>query len=200
LLELVKQDPELAAVRKSTYIYIRPRILRCHAHPGNYASTPAFEIRRGPPPEDRDFLRIKFKHGTNDNFQTYHAFSHKADIPVTEFIYKIEVSSSVTGLPALHSLTSPCTAELPPSLHRGNGPPPASAPLATTTHTSTSAPKVPTQPSSLLALPNDTQHPNDNDIVVPIYTRHPDTVTAYRVHVLVLNKILFFDPFDVHSS
>jgi lysosomal acid phosphatase len=71
LLELVKQDPELAAIP-------------------NYASALAFEIRRGPPPEDRDFLRIKFKNGTNDNFQTYHAFGHKADVPVTEFIYRIE--------------------------------------------------------------------------------------------------------------
>lgn len=71
LLELVKQHPGLAGIP-------------------NYASAIAFEIRRGPPPEDRDFLRIKFKNGTNDNFQTYHAFGHKADIPVTEFIYRIE--------------------------------------------------------------------------------------------------------------
>ncbi|KAH7883447.1 histidine phosphatase superfamily [Phlebopus sp. FC_14] len=71
MLEIVNENPELAAIP-------------------NYASALAFELRRGPPPEDRDFLRIKFKNGTNDNFQTYHVFGHKADIPVTEFIYRIE--------------------------------------------------------------------------------------------------------------
>lgn len=70
MLELVKKNPELASIP-------------------DFASALAFEIRRGPPPEQRDFLRIKFKNGT-DNFQTYHAFGHQADIPVTEFIYRIE--------------------------------------------------------------------------------------------------------------
>ncbi|KAG2352179.1 hypothetical protein BDR07DRAFT_1438993 [Suillus spraguei] len=55
-----------------------------------YASALAFELRRGPPPEDRDFIRIKFKNGTNGPFETYHAFGHKYDIPATEFIYRIE--------------------------------------------------------------------------------------------------------------
>ncbi|KAF8132042.1 histidine phosphatase superfamily [Boletus edulis] len=70
MLELIKEDPELAGIP-------------------NYASALAFELLRGPPPEDRDFVRIKFKNGT-DNFQIYHAFGHKADIPLTEFIYRIE--------------------------------------------------------------------------------------------------------------
>ncbi|KAG6382080.1 hypothetical protein JVT61DRAFT_718 [Boletus reticuloceps] len=35
-----------------------------------------------------------FKNGT-DNFQIYHAFGHKADIPLTEFIYRIEVGHSL---------------------------------------------------------------------------------------------------------
>lgn len=68
------------------------RALTSGAWTANYASAVAFELRRGPPPEDRDFLRIKFKNGTTDNFQTYHAFGHKTDIPVTEFIYRIEAS------------------------------------------------------------------------------------------------------------
>ncbi|KAG9312255.1 histidine phosphatase superfamily [Chiua virens] len=71
MLELAKHNPELAAIP-------------------NYASALAFELRRGPPPEDRDFVKIKFKNGSSDNFQTYHAFGHKADIPVTEFIYRLE--------------------------------------------------------------------------------------------------------------
>ncbi|KAN0081472.1 Histidine phosphatase superfamily [Tylopilus felleus] len=71
MLELVKANPDLASIP-------------------NFSSAFAIELRRGPPPEDRDFVRIKFKNGTSDNFQTYHAFGHKADIPLTEFIYRIE--------------------------------------------------------------------------------------------------------------
>ncbi|KAG2362446.1 histidine phosphatase superfamily [Suillus spraguei] len=71
MLEMTKENPELAAFP-------------------NYASALAFELRRGPPPEDRDFIRIKFKNGTNGPFETYHAFGHKYDIAATEFIYRIE--------------------------------------------------------------------------------------------------------------
>jgi hypothetical protein len=59
----------------------------------NYASALAFELRRGPAPEDRDFIRIKFKNGTNGDFETHHAFGHKSDIAATEFIYRIEVGT-----------------------------------------------------------------------------------------------------------
>jgi len=55
----------------------------------DYASALVIELRRGAPPEDRDFLRFKFKNGTK-GFETLHAFGHKADIPLTEFIYKTE--------------------------------------------------------------------------------------------------------------
>ncbi|KAG2361210.1 histidine phosphatase superfamily [Suillus spraguei] len=71
MLEMTKENPELAAFP-------------------NYASALAFELCRGPPPEDRDFIRIKFKNGTNGPFETYHAFGHKYDIAATEFIYRIE--------------------------------------------------------------------------------------------------------------
>lgn len=71
MLGLTKEYPELIAIP-------------------NFASALAFEIRRGPGPEIRDFLRIKFKNGSDEGFQTYHAFGHKADIPVTEFVYKLE--------------------------------------------------------------------------------------------------------------
>jgi hypothetical protein len=57
----------------------------------NYASAIAIELRRGPPPDLRDFLRIKFKNGTSDSFKEYHVFGNHADIPLTEFIYKAEV-------------------------------------------------------------------------------------------------------------
>ncbi|KAG2357508.1 histidine phosphatase superfamily [Suillus spraguei] len=75
MLEMTKENPELAAFRWLFQMY---------------ASALAFELRRGPPPEDRDFIRIKFKNGTNGPFETYHAFGHKYDIPATEFIYRIE--------------------------------------------------------------------------------------------------------------
>ncbi|KAG1898934.1 histidine phosphatase superfamily [Suillus fuscotomentosus] len=71
MLEMTKENPEIAAIP-------------------NYASALAFELRRGPAPEDRDFIRIKFKNGTNGGFETYHAFGHRSDIAATEFIYRIE--------------------------------------------------------------------------------------------------------------
>ncbi|KAF9449257.1 phosphoglycerate mutase-like protein [Macrolepiota fuliginosa MF-IS2] len=55
-----------------------------------YASSIAIELRRGSPPDIRDFLRIKFKNGTNAHFQDVHVFGHHADIPLTEFIYRAE--------------------------------------------------------------------------------------------------------------
>jgi hypothetical protein len=58
--------------------------------PADYASALAIELRRGSPPEVRDFLRIKFKNGTR-GFEDVHVFGHYADIPLTEFIYKAEV-------------------------------------------------------------------------------------------------------------
>jgi len=56
----------------------------------NYASALAIELRRGSPPDVRDFLRIKFKNGTSGEFDDVHVFGHHADIPFTEFIYRAE--------------------------------------------------------------------------------------------------------------
>jgi len=56
----------------------------------NYASALAIELRRGSLPDNRDFVRFKFKNGTDDDFRTVHVFGHKADIPLTEFIYRVE--------------------------------------------------------------------------------------------------------------
>ncbi|PFH50443.1 hypothetical protein AMATHDRAFT_60983 [Amanita thiersii Skay4041] len=55
-----------------------------------YASAIAIELRRGSPPDLRDFLRVKFKNGTSDSFQDVHVFGHHSDIPLTEFIYRAE--------------------------------------------------------------------------------------------------------------
>lgn len=56
----------------------------------NYASAIAIELRRGNPPDLRDFLRIKFKNGTAESFKDVHVFGHHSDIPLTEFIYRAE--------------------------------------------------------------------------------------------------------------
>lgn len=57
----------------------------------NYASALAFELLRGPAPEFRDFVRFKFKNGTDSDFQTIRVFGHEEDsLPVTEFIYRLE--------------------------------------------------------------------------------------------------------------
>ena len=57
----------------------------------NYASALAIELRRGSLPDNRDFVRFKFKNGTSEGFRTLHAFAHGGDMPLTEFIYRIEV-------------------------------------------------------------------------------------------------------------
>ncbi|KAI9465215.1 phosphoglycerate mutase-like protein [Lactarius psammicola] len=44
-------------------------------------------------PDNRDFLRFKFKNGTDDDFTTLHVFGHNGDIPLTEFIYRVENSA-----------------------------------------------------------------------------------------------------------
>ncbi|KAF8720173.1 hypothetical protein AX14_011232 [Amanita brunnescens Koide BX004] len=56
----------------------------------DYASALAIELRRGSPPDLRDFLRVKFKNGTSGTFEDVHVFGHHADIPLTEFIYRAE--------------------------------------------------------------------------------------------------------------
>ncbi|RDB20580.1 Testicular acid phosphatase [Hypsizygus marmoreus] len=61
-----------------------------------YSSAIVIELRRGSPPDLRDFLRIKFKNGTSEGFKDVHVFGHRADIPLTEFIYRAE-NSAITS-------------------------------------------------------------------------------------------------------
>jgi hypothetical protein len=56
----------------------------------DYASAIAIELRRGSPPDVRDFLRVRFRNGTAGSFSDVHVFGHHADIPLTEFIYRAE--------------------------------------------------------------------------------------------------------------
>ncbi|TCD65982.1 hypothetical protein EIP91_001929 [Steccherinum ochraceum] len=71
--QMVKRHPELKAIP-------------------DYGSALAIELRRAPPPDAREFLRFKFRNGTNSDFDTVHVFDHHEDIPLTEFIYRLENS------------------------------------------------------------------------------------------------------------
>ncbi|KAJ7150759.1 histidine phosphatase superfamily [Mycena filopes] len=64
----------------------------------NFGASLAIELRRGYPPDMRHMLRFKFRNGTADpaGWRTLHAFGHRADIPLTEFIYRAE-GTSVTS-------------------------------------------------------------------------------------------------------
>ena len=64
---------------------------RNSAPAADYASALVIELRRGSLPDNRDFLRFKFKNGTSDDFRTIRVFGHNGDIPLTEFIYRVEV-------------------------------------------------------------------------------------------------------------
>ncbi|KIK62450.1 hypothetical protein GYMLUDRAFT_41898 [Collybiopsis luxurians FD-317 M1] len=68
-LEIVKENPDLQAIP-------------------NFASAFVIELRRGSPPDVRDFLRFRFKNGTGKGFKTLYVYGTHADIPLTEFIYK----------------------------------------------------------------------------------------------------------------
>jgi len=68
-LDIVKGNPELQAIPE-------------------FASALIIELRRGSPPDVRDFLRFRFKNGTGSGFKTVYVHGTHADIPLTEFIYK----------------------------------------------------------------------------------------------------------------
>ena len=63
-----------------------------------YASAIAIEIRAGPAPDNRDFVQIKFRNGTDTgNFETLTAFCHRGDIPLIEFILRFIPGSLFPG-------------------------------------------------------------------------------------------------------
>ncbi|KAF9058676.1 histidine phosphatase superfamily [Rhodocollybia butyracea] len=68
-LDIVKENPDMQAIP-------------------DYASAFVIELRRGSPPDVRDFLRFRFKNGTRNSFKTVYVYGTHADIPLTEFIYK----------------------------------------------------------------------------------------------------------------
>jgi len=76
ITDMVKEHPELQGIP-------------------NFGAALAIELRRGSPPDMRDFLRFKFKNGTADpeDWLVIHPFGQCADIPLTEFIYRAEGSA-----------------------------------------------------------------------------------------------------------
>ncbi|KAK1236297.1 hypothetical protein PQX77_000458 [Marasmius sp. AFHP31] len=68
-VEVVKEHPELKAIP-------------------DFGSALIIELRRGNPPDLRDFLRFRFKNGTQSDFKTLYVYGHRSDIALTEFIYK----------------------------------------------------------------------------------------------------------------
>ncbi|KAL4246296.1 Histidine phosphatase superfamily protein [Abortiporus biennis] len=72
--EVVKKHPELKAIP-------------------DFGSVLAIELRRAPPPDVREFLRFRFRNGTDGPFETITVFDHHEDIPLTEFIYRVEAST-----------------------------------------------------------------------------------------------------------
>ncbi|KAF5351368.1 hypothetical protein D9758_008059 [Tetrapyrgos nigripes] len=68
-IDMVKDQPELKAIP-------------------DFSSALVIELRRGSPPDLRDFLRFRFKNGTGSSFKTVYVYGTHSDIPLTEFIYK----------------------------------------------------------------------------------------------------------------
>ena len=91
MFDITKEHPELQGIRKyhlpSTKMF---KVVEQFSI-ANYGSALVIELRRGAPPEDREFLRFKFMNGSSSALETVHVFGHKNDIPLTEFIYKTEV-------------------------------------------------------------------------------------------------------------
>ena len=57
----------------------------------DFGSALIIELRRGNPPDLRDFLRFRFRNGTQSDFKTLYVYGHRSDIALTEFIYKSKV-------------------------------------------------------------------------------------------------------------
>ncbi|PPQ80102.1 hypothetical protein CVT25_001470 [Psilocybe cyanescens] len=87
---ITKDRPELSGFRKYYGSNVISTILDPFVNAADYASALAIELRRGSPPDVRDFLRIRFKNGTAHGFEDVHVFGHNADIPFTEFVYRAE--------------------------------------------------------------------------------------------------------------
>ncbi|KAH9976113.1 histidine phosphatase superfamily [Lactifluus volemus] len=86
LVESTTYQPFISLFKQTEMINSDPTIVGIP----DFASALVIELRRGSLPDNRDFLRFKFKNGTDDAFRTLHVFGRNADIALTEFIYRVE--------------------------------------------------------------------------------------------------------------
>ena len=93
MTDIVQSHPELAAIRE--LVTRVDRLIADMVSVADFASALAIELRRARAPDVRDFLRFKFKNGTSEDFETIHVFGHQEDIPLTEFIYRLEVGTII---------------------------------------------------------------------------------------------------------
>jgi hypothetical protein len=89
MTEIANNYPYIHGLRPSQFIFRTQ--MESNLTVANYTSALVLELIAGPPPDARDFVRIKFKNGTDEEFQTLNAFGHHEDIPLTEFVYRLEV-------------------------------------------------------------------------------------------------------------
>ncbi|KAL0572460.1 hypothetical protein V5O48_009500 [Marasmius crinis-equi] len=54
----------------------------------NFSSAITIELRKTLPPDVRPMIRLRFKNGTQGEWETLHAYGHRGDIPLTEFFYR----------------------------------------------------------------------------------------------------------------
>ncbi len=88
---IVAEHPQFAGFRELFVLIPQRPSFYFVFFAADFASAIAIELRRGSPPDVRDFLRFKFKNGTAGDFKDIHVFGHHADVPLTEFIYRAEV-------------------------------------------------------------------------------------------------------------
>ncbi|KAF7309110.1 hypothetical protein MKEN_01113100 [Mycena kentingensis (nom. inval.)] len=93
----------------------------------NFGSALAIELRSGAPPDTRDFLRFKFLNAsspTGGEWEMVHPFGHKADVPLTEFIYRAEgaaISSNKQWAQVCGTTPPASTKDLPIRAGPGSG-------------------------------------------------------------------------------
>ncbi|KAJ8074426.1 hypothetical protein PM082_015327 [Marasmius tenuissimus] len=91
-----EQDPLKFSLIETTYqplISLFHEIEAVDANPAlksipNFASAITIELRKTLPPDVRPMIRLRFKNGTQADWEPLHAYGHRGDIPLTEFIYR----------------------------------------------------------------------------------------------------------------
>ncbi|CAK5284958.1 unnamed protein product [Mycena citricolor] len=93
-MDMTAVYPELAALRAcSSGVAASLRLNKRQNVAANFGASLVIELRRGPPPESLDFVRFRWRNGTEDEdgWRTLRAFGHKRDVPLYEFIYRASI-------------------------------------------------------------------------------------------------------------